>query len=648
MHAARRGHTAVRLADGRVLVLQPGARPDAELYHPRTGRWTVTHGMTTFRSGYSETLLPNGRVLVAGGRDAEYFPTASAELYDPRTGRWSATGSMFHARAGHTATLLPNGLVLVAGGCCTDLTIDSFPTDSLNTAELYNPRTGSWSLAPHMATARAGAVAVLLTSGRVLVAGGGTGPSGSTSAELYTPGPRPRIALSLSSLDFGNQRVGTTSHARTIAVTNISTATVRIETIDVEGNPHDFPVAGSCAGTMLAPRATCAIVLRFSPLAHGARHGSLSIYDVGAGTAESTSYGLAGFGTAPRTWAPTSRMVVPRVGHTATLLPDGRVLVVGGHDTNQTLASAELYDPRVGQWTATGSMSTAREYHTATLLPNGKVLVAGGCTALLDFCGLGHAGLTSSADLYDPQIGRWTRTGRMSAARLFQTATLLPNGKVLVAGGCGDPDCNSALASAELYDPANGTWSTTGRMSVPRGEHSATLLLDGKVLVSGGRNPSVLNSAELYDPVTGRWTGTGAMARPRYSFTATLLPTGKVLAAGGGNNDSALATAEIYDPVAGTWTVTGSMSSARGDDTATLLPDGSVLVEGGATTCGICTIDAAEVYAPSSGSWAVTDSMHVPRANYTATLLPDGTVLVAGGQLSGGDATPTSELYMTR
>jgi N-acetylneuraminic acid mutarotase len=339
-------------------------------------------------------------------------------------------------------------------------------------------------------------------------------------------------------------------------------------------------------------------------------------------------------------------MVIPRVDHTATLLPNRRVLVAGGDATGQTLASAKLYDPHVGRWTATGSMSTAREDHTATLLPNGKVLVAGGCTASLWSWSCGPAGLTSSAELYDPRTGRWTRTGRMSAARLFQTATLLPNGKVLVAGGCGDPDCNSALASAELYDPATGTWSTTGHMSAPRSEHSATLLPDGKVLVSGGRNPSVLNSAELYDPVTGRWTGTGAMTGPRYSFTATLLPSGKVLAVGGGNNDSALATAEIYDPVAGTWTVTGSMSSARGDYTATLLPDGSVRVAGGSTDCIACTTDGAAVYAPSSGSWAVTDSIHTPRADHTATLLRDGTVLVVGGQ--DDSATPTCELYMTR
>jgi WD40 repeat protein len=241
--------------------------------------------------------------------------------------------------------------------------------------------------------------------------------------------------------------------------------------------------------------------------------------------------------------------------------------------------------------------------------------------------------------------------GRAHAARLFQTATLLPNGKVLVAGGCGDPDCNSALASAELYNPATGTWSTTGRMSAPRSEHSATLLPDGKVLVSGGRNPSVLNSAELYDPATGTWTGTGAMTEPRRTFTATLLPSGKVLAAGGANDDSALATAELYDPVAGSWTVTGTMSSARREHTATLLPDGSVLVAGGATGATDCPTSTctgvAAVYAPSSGSWAVTDSMHTPRADHTATLLSDGTILVTGGQ-DDGIATPTSELYMTR
>ncbi len=231
-------------------------------------------------------------------------------------------------------------------------------------------------------------------------------------------------------------------------------------------------------------------------------------------------------------------------------------------------------------------MGTARGEHTATLLPSGKVLVAGGFD-------LSNA--LSSAELYDPVTGTWTATGSMSTARYDHTATLLPNGQALVAAGT-DSDFRP-LRSAELYDPASGTWTATGSMVAARGRHTATLLPSGKVLVAGGFNG--LSSAELYDPASGTWSATGSMGTARFDHTATLLPSGEVLVAGGYNfNDGYLSSAELYDPASGTWSATGGMGTARAQHTATLLPNGKVLVAGGSN--GVA-LSSAELYVSDGG-----------------------------------------------
>jgi len=181
-------------------------------------------------------------------------------------------------------------------------------------------------------------------------------------------------------------------------------------------------------------------------------------------------------------------MAHARWNHAATLLPTGQVLVVGGYDFGDTLASAELYDPATGLWTETGSMADERRLHTTTLLPNGQVLVAGGFSNV--------SGALTSAELYDPATGLWTETGSMATGRGLHTATLLPNGQVLVAGGDGD---TGVLTSAELYDPASGTWTETGDLVNARFVHTATLLPNGKVLAAGGQSCcDSLASAELY------------------------------------------------------------------------------------------------------------------------------------------------------
>jgi len=319
-------------------------------------------------------------------------------------------------------------------------------------------------------------------------------------------------------------------------------------------------------------------------------------------------------------------MIEARSGHTAALLADGKVLVAGGISNGpDPLASAELYDPSTGSWTATGDMIEARWNHTATLLRDGKVLVAGG----------GYGGVRS-AELYDPSSGSWTATGNMHEGRRDHTATLLRDGKVLVAGGYassgGSSEFPGPVASAELYDPGTGFWTATGNMAEARGSHTATLLPNGTVLVVGD-----LASAEVYDPGTGSWTATGNMAEARGIHTATLLPNGTVLVVGGNSGTKHLASAELYHPDTGLWTATASMAEGRNGHTATLLPDGTVLVAGSLPNpYSRDALASAELYDPGSGTWAETGSMIKGRCCPPATLLLDGTVLVAGGEGSSG------------
>ncbi len=286
-----------------------------------------------------------------------------------------------------------------------------------------------------------------------------------------------------------------------------------------------------------------------------------------------------------------------------------------------------------GGFEATGSLDTARGFHTATLLPNGMVLVAGGSD--------GSGAVSASAELYDPALGTWTATGSLNTARYLHTATLLPNGMVLVAGGF----ASGSIISAELYDPALGTWSATGSLNTARYSHTATLLPNGMVLVAGGIDSISGNSAsaELYDPALGTWTATGSLDTGRDAHTATLLPNGMVLVAGGFASGSII-SAELYDPALGTWTATGSLNTARYSHTATLLPNGMVLVAGGPDGSG--TVSAsAELYDPALGTWTATGSLNTARFVHTATLLPNGMVLVAGGFLSGAVASASAELY---
>ena len=322
-------------------------------------------------------------------------------------------------------------------------------------------------------------------------------------------------------------------------------------------------------------------------------------------------------------------MGTPRTGHSAVRLLEGRLLVVGGYPEDEpdlALTSAELYDPATGTWSPTGTMLRPAGGFQATLLRDGRVLVGDVDDPASDSPVFG-------AEVYDPVSGTWTATGRMVTHG--GVATLLADGKVLVMGtdGC------------ELYDPSTGTWIATGKMIAGRYYRPAHVLLpDGRVLVAGGLvDDRGVASAELYDPTTGTWTATADMHTSKADTTATLLPDGKVLVTGKADYQSS-GPPELFDPATGTWTATGDL--ARPDTrygSATLLPDGTVLVSGERNSAD------AEVYEPLSRSWSTTGTMLQIRSAAPATLLLDGTVLVAGGsECHEGQcrSTGSAELYV--
>lgn len=335
-----------------------------------------------------------------------------------------------------------------------------------------------------------------------------------------------------------------------------------------------------------------------------------------------------------------SFMAVPREDATATPLKDGRVLVVGGFNYAngplQPLATSEIYDANSGSFGDLANLNELGRFaHTATLLSNGRVLVAGGC------CDPNGQPL-STAEVFDPTTGGWLAVGNLTDPRAYATATLLSNGQVLVAGGCCDPTGNP-WATAEVFNPQSNAWTTVGSMAAGRLGHTATLLSNGQVLVAGGccdANQQYLSSAELYNPATGSWSSTGSLATARILASANLLPSGTVAVVGGVDTTGALlASVEAYDPSSGTWQAASSLATARSNQNAVLLPNSQILVAGGwgsdREISGITPLFSAELLDFRVPTWSSAgDANATGRDSHTATLLPNGQVLVTGGKVN--------------
>jgi hypothetical protein len=696
MSSTRYQHTATLLGNGKVLIAG-GYRLEgaftvptdtAEIFDPTIGKFTLLSSrMTSKRQLHSATLLPNGKVLIAGGAVDFSGTTNTAELFDPATESFTALPAMNSPRDSHTATLLPSGKVLLAGGFNG--------TTATFTAEIFDPATGTFtSLAPNaMSSPRNNHTATLLSNGKVLIAGGFNGGGATNSAELFDPATETFTALSSTLSAARNVHTATVLPGGKVLIAGGQNGTTASDTADLfdpisntftaisstMSSPRYFHsatllpdgnvlIAGGTPGGVISNTADLfdPTSARFTPVTavmtsarylHSATllpSGEVVLVGGHTGSVGGPTASAEVFTYASGSFAAASSLNVARFFPTATLLPNGKVLIAGGQPGTGPTTTAELFDPIAGTFSLLpNQMNIGRYRHTATLLPNGKVLIAGGDTSSVG------TGVTNTAELFDPVSETFTLLPSMASPRWSHTATLLPDGKVLIVGGLSSSDF-MVTNTAELFDPLTNSFTTTGSMSVPRYFHTATLLTNGKVLVAGGFHPALggLNTAEVFDEATGTFTLLpNLMATKRYYHSSTLLPNGRVFIAGGGGSPPPTSplitgsvitnTAELFDPATETFTlVPNTMNSYRYWQTATLLPSGKVLLADGSTIdyAGAEYTMTAELFDPSNQTFTLLPLMNSVRFGHTATVLPDGRVLIAAGT-TGSTATATAEIF---
>ncbi|MGI9081983.1 MAG: Kelch repeat-containing protein [Thermoleophilaceae bacterium] len=342
-------------------------------------------------------------------------------------------------------------------------------------------------------------------------------------------------------------------------------------------------------------------------------------------------------------WSASPSLGAARQLHAATLISGTRVLLAGGLSPGGPTANSEIFDSQTRRWSQAAPLATPRLAPVGVTLRGGRVLVAGGGAFSLT----SRPSYLTSAEIYDPPSNRWLPAGNMPTARANAAATLLADGRVLVAGGLNS--FGPGLKSAEIYNPVTNSWSSAGPMAEGRFHHTATLLPNGKVLVAGGHQLTgdgstvALSSAELYDPVSNSWSKAPRMSVPRDNHTATPLLGGRVLIVGGGTRTAGFVrSAEVYDPAGNRWAGAGRLGDPRGFHAATLLPGGDVLAVGGLDDCG--ALSSAERFSPATGRWARAPSLRTPRSRATATAFADGQAVVVGGSTYVGATLRSSEL----
>jgi hypothetical protein len=624
--------TATLLPNGTVLYTggQPAGQPggstaetsNAEIYDPLAFTPTPTGNMTMTRCDETATLLPNGKVLFAGGQTAG-VQTSSAELYDSVAGTFTPTGSMSVARVGHTATLLPNGTVLIAGGYCGGTNC------FYNTAELYDPNSGTFTLTTgNLMVAAASSSATLLQNGSVLIAGGFTnGGSGTTIAELYNPG----TGLFTQTGAMVNAR------AEWFTATLLQNGNVLFTGGEVGGAiTSTAEIYTSSTGTFAATGS-----LNIGRKLHSASlllNGQVLIAGGDSATTRPANAELYDPGTATFTLA--ASLQETRAGHTATSLANGTVLIAAG-SSRQLLGSIEAYDPAANVFNSQSVfMKVPRTGHSTTQLADGRLLLTGGQDAFFN--------VNSSAETYDPATGTFSLTGSLIQGRYGHTATLLGNGNVLIVGGYSDAQGHNLVPSAELYNPVSGTFSLTfSSPNIARAYQTATALQNGMVLIAGGQIASQLTTTnvELYNPLAETFAPSGNMSAPRYNHTATLLNDGRVLIAEGvsgspGAGGNQVQADDVYDPVSGVFTPAGPHSNIAD---AQIIPFDSVLL-----ASGQILVDEGSLFDPNSNvlsTFNAASTLPAPLQNYKFVLLASGQVFVAGGTPAAYLFDPTLETY---
>ncbi|MEO7331292.1 MAG: kelch repeat-containing protein, partial [Minicystis sp.] len=573
-----------------------------------------------------EPVVEGNRVRIRVEEGAEW-----PVLVDPE---FEGTGSMAVLRVDHTATLIANGKVLVAGGRGPASAV-------LASAELYDPWTQTFTSSKGMMTTpRAWHTATPVPDGRVILAGGWDLPIDAydSANDTFLPAGQTKFDMLdgtarllfdgrvLLAGENGLQVYDPSSNIVSLQVTPLLSAhhytstRLRNGKVLVIGawyggakpqpkpgpEPYDVPALTQLYDPVTDTSSAAVVIpeLHWSSSATLLPNGKVLI------VGPSTTFG----GDPP---PPSAVLYDPDSGEfnlvgtnllaqsAATLLPDGTVLLLGGQ-------VAQLFDPE-GNFKEGGTLAEHRDGATATLLLDGSVLLTGGMDA-------GQKWL-ASAELYDATAGSRVKTSKTQRSYQGHTATPLGDGSVLLAGGIDAGD--TPVSAAQLYHPMSGQFENAGHLHHVRYDHTATLLPNGEVLFVGGDFPSGgAPSAEVYDPLTKESSDVGALTAGALGHTATPLPSGKVLLAGGTDNQSLQSSLDLYDPATGAFSSAGTMPHPRSAHSATLLPNGKVLF---ASRSGV------DVYDPSTSTWTPSGPMAAPRSDHTAVLLPDGKILFAGG-----------------
>ncbi len=649
----REQHTATLLNDGRVLVAGGLSTLHklnlVEIYDPVADRWQIASPMSFARQEHTATLLPDGRVLVAGGRD-DVGRLDSVEIYDVAADQWTAAAPMGTPRASHRATVLQDGRVLMVAGT------NEIP----GSAEIFDPSSGSWtatmplngrrgssltstllsdgrvlvvddgeaeffgpnelgewvwtSITDSLAREFSAHTATLLHSGQVLFAGGF--PANNLETYLFHPldgqwtpagpiptGPdMPDAPIYSQSVLLGDGRVLLAGDAW-----SARTDTPVWDPATSQWSTAGFLNAGSSAST--------ATLLADGRVLFAGGRGNL-------GTAARVEIFLPGL---PEHSGASPDLFEPRHRFAAVQLADGRPLVAGGTHS-ASVSGVEVLRADGTSWESWPPLLTGGERTGAVVLPDGDILVVG----------------RFDAERFDTESGVWRMTGPrqfvFERSRLLQ----LSDGRVLAVSGAG----------SEIYDPETDSWATTGPMVRPRSDGGLVLLTSGEAMSIGGRDPSsgstffgVVPDAEIYDPEEDTWRSTGELRIARQRFVTAVLPSGQILVAGGDQGELVYSSAELYDPSTGTWTLTRQdMTSPRHSAAGVTIPGGQVLVIGGGAALRESNrLASSEIYDPGTDTWRPGPSLELARDRHAAFVGGEG-VWVVGGRDEDDRALNSVEL----
>ena len=699
LHEDRFAHTATLLSDGTVLVVGGttffGPTATAEMYHPDTGEWSYASGkLNTARTGHAAVRLDDGKVLIIGGSDQASNPLSSVELFDPETETFRLMASLPNSLSSGQAFNVGNDKVVFiqrngqgSGVAIFDYSSNSWkpgatvPTggqspamimlangnifvcggwDEASDVEIYNPSGDSWtSLAP-MAQGRTSPIATALSNGNVFIASGfaeGTdGAYALSSTEIYNPNSSPNGASVLGPTlpqpgPMGSGLVNALMPSGKVLITGggYSPSYGAVDVPLAQAAIYD-PTLNiiTTIGPMNVSRQNHTVI--------ALTNGNVLLVGgiTGQGYGRVTSAGITAvcelFGDAltpqqPGQFVSTGTLATALTGQQATTLSNGTVLLTGGGagQDSATTATAQIYNPASASFRYTkDNMTTPRIGHTSSLLPDGRVLIAGGSNGNPD-----PGGCLSSTEIYDPVADTFTAAAPMNYCRHAHQAVILSDGRIMVISGYAETSSQIVTNTVEIFDPNTAAWTVVAPLPSGRASFAATRLLEGNVLISGGywaTDADGLQAVYVYNPTTNIWTSMAPMLAPRENHIAITLPTGKVLMVGGNDGTAAIGFSELYDTSAkssGNSTVAGGISAGGWAANAVLLPDGNVWSAGGysqllayySSGYEVCSagLPTAQVYNYLTNSWTDFSSMQISRFNASASLLPSGQVLVAGG-----------------